>query len=45
MSKGMDRNAFSTLSRLFNRERLSVYKRYKWLERERSGGQGNVLNY
>jgi hypothetical protein len=43
VSKGMDRQPFSTLSKLFKRERLSIYKRYKWLEREHPGGQGNVL--
>jgi hypothetical protein len=43
VSKGIDRQPFSTLSKLFNRDRLSIYKRYKWLERELSGGQGNVL--
>jgi hypothetical protein len=43
ISKGTDKNAFSTLSKLLNRERLSIYKRYKWLQRGHSG-QGDVLN-
>ncbi|PNF41317.1 hypothetical protein B7P43_G17743 [Cryptotermes secundus] len=42
VSKGMDRQPFSTLSKLFNRDRLSIYKRYKWLERELPGEQGRV---
>lgn len=40
----MDRQAFSTLSKLFNRDRLSVYKRYKWIC-EHQVGQGNALKY
>jgi len=40
----MDREAFATLSKLLNRDRLSVYKRFKWLC-EHQDKQGNVLNY
>ncbi|XP_021932942.1 uncharacterized protein LOC110836249 isoform X2 [Zootermopsis nevadensis] len=41
LSKGDDKNAFSTLANLLNRDRLSVYKRYKWLQQEQSG-QGRI---
>lgn len=44
VSKGTDRQAFATLSKLFNRDRLSVYKRFKWLC-EHQDRQGNVPNY
>jgi hypothetical protein len=31
VSKGMDRQPFSTPSELLNRDRVTVYKKYRWI--------------